>query len=548
MFDQSHSWGYFSSLIPLLVLISALCLATACRKRVTPVEVGNTQQILLFGNGTDPEDLDPQVTTGLPEHHIHMALFEGLVNSDPKDLHPIPGVAERWEISDDGLRYTFYLRSDARWSNGDPVTAQDFVFSYRRMLMPSFGAEYAYMLYVVENAQLYHQGKLTDFSKVGFRALDPRTLRISLKAPTPYFLSLINHNSWYPVHPPTILKYGPMDRRGTRWTRPGNHVGNGPFILEDWIISDVVVVKKSPHYWDAERVTLKEIRFYAIENQITEERNFRSGQLHVTNTVNLNSMERLRRERPDHLQLHAWLGTYYYLLNTKVPPLDQQKVRLALNLAIDRSAIVENITQGGQLPAYHFTPPNTAGYTARARLSEDDELARKLLAEAGFPNGEGFPALPLLYNTSEAHRPIAEAIQDMWKRNLNIEMTLENQEWKVYLASRSNGDFAIARAGWIGDYNDPNTFLDLLTSTSGNNHSGWSRTDYDSLIERASRTLDRAERYELFQQAESILVDQLPIIPIYFYVRTYLKQPSVRSWHPNILDQHPYKFVYLEGG
>ncbi len=532
----------------LLFVISALCLSNACRKRVTPVEVGNTQQILLFGNGTDPEDLDPQVTTGLPEHHIHMALFEGLVNSDPEDLHPIPGVAERWEISDDGLRYTFYLRSDARWSNGDPVTAEDFVFSYRRMLTPGFGAEYAYMLYVVKNAELYHQGKLTEFSKVGFEALDPATLRISLKAPTPYFLSLINHNSWYPVNPSTILKFGPMDRRGTRWTRPGNHVGNGPFILDIWNLGDVVVVKKNPHYWDAERVKLKEIRFYAIENQITEERNFRSGQLHVTNTVNLNSMERLRRERPDHLQLHAWLGTYYYLLNTNVPPLDQQKVRLALNLAIDRSAIVENITQGGQLPAYHFTPPNTAGYTARARLSEDDELARKLLAEAGYPNGEGFPALPLLYNTSEAHRPIAEAIQDMWKRNLNIEVTLENQEWKVYLASRSNGDFAIARAGWIGDYNDPNTFLDLLTSTSGNNHSGWSHTDYDSLIERASLTLDPAERYELFQQAESILVDQLPIIPIYFYVRTYLKQPSVRSWHPNILDQHPYKFVYLEGG
>ena len=548
MFDQSHSWGYYSSLISLLVLISVVCLSTACRKRVTPVEVGNTQQILLIGNGADPEDLDPQVTTGLPEHHIHMALFEGLVNSDPEDLHPIPGVAERWEISDDGLRYTFYLRSDARWSNGDPVTAQDFLFSYRRMLTPGFGAEYAYMLYVVKNAELYHQGKLTDFSKVGFEALDTRTLRISLKAPTPYFLSLINHNSWYPVNPSTILRFGPMDRRGTRWTRPGNHVGNGPFILEDWNFGDVVVVKKNPHYWDSERVTLKEIRFYAIENQITEERNFRSGQLHLTSTVNLNSMERLRRERPDHLQLHAWLGTYYYLLNTKVPPLDQQKVRLALNLAIDRSAIVENITQGGQLPAYHFTPPNTAGYTARARLSEDDELARKLLAEAGYPNGEGFPALPLLYNTSEAHRPIAEAIQDMWKRNLNIEVTLENQEWKVYLQSRRNGDFAIARAGWIGDYNDPNTFLDLLTSTSGINDSGWSHPDYDSLIARAGRTLDPAERYELFQQAESILIDQLPIIPIYFSVRTYLKQPSVRSWHPNILDQHPYKFVYLEEG
>ena len=533
--------------MPLFLILWILCLTSACRERLTPVEIGTAERILFIGNGTDPEDLDPQITTGLPEHRIHMALFEGLVNQDPVNLQPIPGVAARWEISPDGLRYTFHLRSNARWSNGDPVTADDFVFSYRRMLTPSFGAEYAYMLYVVENAQLYHQGELTDFSKVGFVAHDPHTLRISLEAPTPYFLSLINHNSWYPVHPPTILAYGPADRRGTRWTRPGNHVGNGPFVLVDWNVSDVVVVKKNPLYWDSSRVLLNGIRFFSIENRVTEERAFLSGQLHLTDTVNANSLDRLRRERPDYLHLEPWLGTYYYILNTRVPPLDLKEVRTALNLAIDRAAIVENITKGGQLPAHYFTPPNTAGYTSRNRLQEDLSRARELLAQAGYPDGRGFPSLPLLYNTSEAHRPIAEAIQDMWKRNLNIDVRLENQDWKVYLQSRSLGDFSISRAGWIGDYNDPNTFLDLFTRSSGNNHTGWSNSQYDSLIAQAGRTLNLAERYELFQKAEGILIDELPIIPIYFYVRAYLKHPSVQSWHPNILDLHPYKFVRLEG-
>ena len=521
---------------------------TGCQDRITPVELGNREQILLIGNGTDPEDLDPQVTTGLPEHHIHMALFEGLVNTHPKDLTPIPGVAERWEVSGDGRRYTFFLRRNAKWSNGDPVTSEDFMFSYRRMLAPEFGAEYAYMLYVVDKAEEYHRGELADFSLIGFEAPDPHRFIVRLKAPIPYFLSLINHNSWYPVHQATILRHGRMNQRGSRWTRPGNHVGNGPFILKEWNVSDVVVVEKNPLYWDSERVVLNEIRFYAIENSITEERNFQAGQLHLTGTVNLNSIERLRREGSRYLQLHGWLGTYYYLLNTERTPLNDPRVRRALNMAIDRTAIVESITRGGQIPAYFFTPPNTAGYTSRTRLAEDVDSARRFLAEAGYPDGKGFPSLPLLYNTSESHRPIAEAIQDMWKKHLNIQITLENQEWKVYLQSRSNGEFAIARAGWIGDYNDPNTFLDLLTSSSGNNHTGWSNPLYDNLIAEAGKTLDPEERYEYFQRAEAILVDELPIIPIYFYVRAFLKHPSVQNWHPNILDTHPYKFVHLLAG
>ncbi len=531
----------FPALVPLFFF-------TGCKDRLTPVELANREQILLIGNGTDPEDLDPQVTTGLPEHHIHMALFEGLVNTHPEDLSPIPGVAERWEVSEDGRCYTFYLKRDAKWSNGDAVTSNDFIFSYRRMLTPEFGAEYAYMFYVVDNAEKYHRGELEDFALVGFEALDPHRLVVRLKTPTPYFLSLINHNSWYPVHEKTVLKYGKMSQRGSRWTRPGNHVGNGPFSLKEWNVSDVVVVKKNPFYWDAERVALNGIRFYAIENAITEERNFQAGQLHLTGTVNLNSIERLRRERSQYLELHGWLGTYYYILNTDNPPLNDPRVRRALNMAIDRMAIVESITRGGQIPAYFFTPPNTAGYTSRIRLTEDLDLARRFLDEAGYPEGKGFPLLRLLYNTSEAHRPIAEAIQDMWKKHLNIEVTLENQEWKVYLQSRSDGEFTIARAGWIGDYNDPNTFLDLFTSSSGNNHTGWSNPLYDNLIAKAGKTLDMEERYEYFQQAEAILINELPVIPIYFYVRTFLKQPSVQNWHPNILDQHPYKFVYLIAG
>jgi len=478
------------------------------------------------------------------------ALLEGLIRPNPETLAPEPAVAESWDIDADGTVYTFQLREDARWSNGDPVTAGDFVFSYRRMLSPRLGAQYASLLYPLKNAAAYNRGEIHDFSQVGVTALDDRTLKITLEEPIPYFLSLLTHYTWFPVHPETIRKFGPIDQRASRWTRPENYVGNGPFTLEEWNVHELIDVERNPQYWDASNVWLRGIRFLPIDNLNTEERAFRAGQVHVTNSVPLQKVATYQQQNPDVLFTAPYLGVYYYAVNTKRPPLDDPRIRRALGLAIDREAITENILRAGQIPAHHFTPPDTAGYTAKARLPEgydaNTAAARRLLAEAGFPNGQGIPEIELLYNTSESHKTIAESIQRMWKEQLGIDAALVNQDWKVYLQSRRRGEFDVVRAAWIGDYVDPSTFLDLLASWSGNNITGWASNEYDRLLAAAAAESDPAKRFALFQQAEAILIEELPVIPIYFYVSAYLLDPSVKGWYPNILDQHPYTAIRLQ--
>jgi oligopeptide transport system substrate-binding protein len=528
------------------LLLGVCCFSSGCSRPESRVDIGNREQILHVGNASEPEDLDPQIVTGVPEHRLLMSLFEGLVVEDPHDLHPVPGVAERWDISPDGRVYTFHLRKNARWSNGDPVTARDFLNSYKRVLTPALAARYAYMFFVVKNAEPFNQGKITDFNEVGFKAPDDYTFVITLENPTSYFLSLMLHTSWYPVHLPTVEKHGDPFRRGNRWTRPGNHVGNGSFMLADWRVNEVIRVRPNPYHWDAGRVRLKEIRFYPIESDQTEERAFRLGQLHVSYVVPLTKIDSYKRTNPHLLRIEPYLGSYFYRINTTKPPLNDKRVRKALVLAIDRESIVKNVTRGGQLPATHFTPPSTAGYTARARIHTDVAEAKKLLAQAGFPDGRGFPKLELLYNTLEAHRDVAQAIQQMWNKNLGINIGLVNQEWKVYLDAQRQMNYDICRAGWIGDYPDPNTFLDLWLTNGGQNETGWSHAEYDKLIKQAGAATSQEERYEFFQKAEAILLDELPIVPIYFYTRVYLKHPALQGWHPNILDYHPYKFVYLD--
>jgi oligopeptide transport system substrate-binding protein len=495
---------------------------------------------------TEPTDLDPHIITSQQDYNLMMAFFEGLLSQDPKDLHPVPGVAERWDVSDDGKVYTFHLRKDARWSNGDPVTAQDFLYSFRRILSPGLGSEYSYMHHVVQNAEAYTKGEITDFSQVGYKVIDDHTLQVTLNASTPYFLGLVAHNSWFPVHRPTIEKFGRIDQRGTQWTRPGNLVGNGPFRLKDWRMHQVVVAEKSPTYWDADKVRLQAIHFYPIESVDTEERAFRAGQLHVTSTIPQAKIDTYRAQEPEFLHVEPFLGTYFYRLNVTKPPFNNLKVRRALALAIDRESIVKNVMRGGQLAAYNLTPPDTAGYTSRARQPTDVEEARKLLAEAGYPNGAGFPKLELLFNTNEGHKQIAEAIQQMWKRNLNIDVTLLNQEAKVYTDTMRRLDYQIARYAWVGDYLDPNTFLGMMVTDSGNNQTGWSNPEYDRLIEEAARTADLEKRKEIFQKAEAILMAEAPVIPIYFYTRCNLRRQNVKGWYSNLLDVHPYKGVYLE--
>lgn len=529
----------------LLTLVLLCAIFSGCGQNRSNVEQGNADQELYIGIGTEPEGLDPHIVTGVTEHYVLLSLYEGLTTVHPKTLEIEPGVAQSWELSADGLRYTFHLNPAARWSNGDPLTAEDFLFAYERILTPAMGAPYAYMLNCIRGAEAYNKGELKDFAQVGLSAPDPHTLIIELAAPTPYFLSLPTHYTWFPLHKKTVLAHGGMTDRISKWTKPGNFVGNGPFALKTWRLNHSIYVEKNPYYTAADTVKLNGIHFLPVDID-TEERAFRADQLHLTSTVPIPRIDWYRENQPARMRFDTYLGVYYYLVNTERGPLKDPRVRKALAYSINREALTEHVLKAGQQPAYHFTPPNTGSYTARVKLPYDPELARQLLAEAGFPGGEGFPKFELLFNTSESHSTIAVAVQQMWKRELGIDIGLYNQEWKVYLATRKARDFDIVRAAWIGDYVDPNTFLSLITSDNGNNHSNWGDETFDNLIRQAGIEQDPKNRNELFQKAEAILMDEMPVIPIYFYVRSTLIDESVQGWYPNILDYHPYQDVWLE--
>lgn len=527
--------------------LAASLLFTGCGQRKNQVDIATENQILLFGNKAEPQGLDPHTVEGVGEHHIIESLLEGLVTEDPKTLMPIPGQAEKWDVSPDGMVYTFHLRKNANWSNGDPVTAQDFVDSYIRLLTPSLGSRYSYMLFCIKNAEDFNEKKVTDPKQVGVRAIDAKTLEITLECPTPYMLNMMaNHYTWWPVHMPTIRKAGDPYAPGNNWTRPETFVGNGPFVLKEWKPNSVIQVRKNTNYWDAATVRLNGIDFLPIESVDSEERAFRAGQLHRTEELPTAKIDSYRKDSPQFLRIDPYLATYFYRINVTLPQMKDKRVRQALGMSIDRKAIVETVTRGGQQPAYAFTPPDTKGFTARAQVKFDIEAAKKLLADAGYPDGKGFPPVEIHYNTSENHRAIAEAIQQMWKKNLGVDATLRNEEWKVYMDTQNRTNYVVSRAGWTGDYPDPSTFHKTFLSDSGNNRTGWNNPEYDRLVKEASCIADEKQRYENFQKAEAILLDEMPMIPIYYYTRVYLLHPSVKNWHPTFLDHHPYKHVYLE--
>ncbi len=506
------------------------------------------QQILRLGNGTEPQDLDPQAVTGLPEHKILMALFEGLLSTDATGQKLEPGIAESWDISPDGLVYTFHLRKDAQWSDGTPLTSADYIQSYRRMLTPELGAEYAYLIFnFVAGAREYYRGEITDFDHVGFKAPDPHTLQVTLKQPTPFLLSIIaSHYAWYAVPVHVISKFGPTDRKNTPWTRPGRLVGNGPFVLKEWLPNQRIEVVRNPRYWDAARVKLDEVHFYATEDIAAEERMFRTGQLDITYELPNSKIDVYRRERPESLQTTPYLGVYFYRCNVTRPPLNDKRIRRALALAVNRDTLVKRVLRGGQSPAYAMSHPDCAGYSAQAQLTEDIAEAKRLLAEAGYPGGKGLPPIELLYNTSENHRAIAETLQAMWRKNLGVDVRLTNQEWKVYLDSQHTMNFQLQRSGWIADYIDPHVFFELWETDNGNNNSGWSNPEYDRLLHEALRTADTAARYAIYQKLDAILIDELPAIPLYYYSKTNAMHPRVKGYLPTPLDGHPYKYISIQ--
>ncbi len=501
------------------------------------------EQVIHVGNSAEPQTLDPHRAEGVPSSNIMRDLYEGLTSEAPNgDI--IPGVASSWTISEDGLTYTFTLRPDAAWSNGDPVTAHDFVYGLRRSVDPATLSNYTFILAPILNAREVSRAEMPP-DQIGVRALDDTTLEIVLSGPTPYFLGLLNHASSYPVH------RGSIEAHGTQHTQPGKLVSNGAYTLDEWLVQSHIKLVRNPHYWDNANTTLEEVWYYPIEDQSAELKRYRADELDYTYELPYKQLKWIRENLADELVIAPYLGSYYYGLNLTQPPFkDNLPLRRALALAIDREILTERVTGAGEIPAYGWVPP-VNNYQGQKMLGADwdqaarNEAARRYYAEAGYSD-ENPLELQILYNTHDNHRSIAVAISAMWKQVLGVETSLVNQEWKVFLDTRVRKvETQAFRAGWIGDYNDAHAFSVLMHSESGRNDSGYGNAAYDELLAQAAQEADQQVRAELLQQAEAILLEDLPIIPIYFYVTKRVVKPWVGGFEPNIMDHHYHKDIFI---
>jgi oligopeptide transport system substrate-binding protein len=528
-----------------ILAIAALALA-GCSKRETPVEAGIRTQTLLFGNGAEPADLDPGTIYAYTDSQIAYTLFEGLTKLEGRPSVAVPAAAESWDVSPDGLVYTFHMRKGARWSNGDPVTADDFVYSMHRVLSPAFAANYSYMLWPVKNAQAFNAGSLTDFSQVGAKALGPDTLQLTLERPTPYLPALVSHTTWLPVHQASVEKFGKIDEKGTKWTRPGNLVGNGAFTLVEWVPNARISVEKNPLYWDTANTKLHRVEFYPVEKGDLEELNYRSGQLESTQTIPMSKIDAYRAHVPSDLVIDPVLATFYIFINVTRPPFDNVKLRLALAHALDREKLCRDVTRATYQPARELTPPDCGGYTPRASISDDFDLARKLLAEAGYPGGVGLPTIEVQSYEGEVPLGILEAIQAVWLKELGIHISIVQLEQKTLFQNQHERNYSLAYSGWLADYPDPQTFLGTMVTDGGNNWAGWSNKEFDKLIDQAGNTADNTQRLELFQKAEAILLSEAPLIPLYHKPNVYIRSPVVHGWTTTIVGFHDFNRIWLE--
>lgn len=527
-------------------LLAIAALLSSCAKRETPAAAGIRTQTLLVGNGAEPGDLDPHQASILGDQIIVNTLFEGLTLLDEKTTQPLPAAAESWAASADGLTWTFRLRPGLKWSNGDALTADDFVQSWRRALNPALAAENAWYLFALRNAEAYNAKKVTDFGTVGCRAPDAHTLVLTLERPTPYLPALVSLPAWFPVNPRVLGPLGAMDKRGVAWTKPGQLVGNGAFQLTEWKPNARIVVAKNPHHRDAARTSLQQVVFFPIENPDVEERDFRAGQLHVTLTLPVTKIAVWRKNDPAALRIDPTLQANFLRFNTTKAPLDQPAVRRALSLAVDRAAVAASVLQGSRVPATALTPPQTGAYTARAAAGHDPAEARRLLAAAGFPDGKGFPVIDIQCRNDEIMPRLAEALQAMWQRELGIRTTLSQLEQKTWIQNQQNLNYGISTAAWTADFPDPVTFLGLFTANSAYNWTGWKNPAYEKLLDTAGATADAAQRLELMQQAEALLLQESPVAPLYFGAQTYLIHPAVKGWEPAPLVFRRFQLVTLQ--
>ena len=533
-----------------VVLLLAGCGGDQPGARITAMQIGGTSgteraagQTLRQGNGAEPQTLDPHRAEGVSASNILRDLFEGLTIEAP-DGSVIPGVAESWDISADGRVYTFYLREDARWSNGDPVTAEDFQYGLQRSVDPATLSQYSSILEPIENAAAIISGD-QPATALGVDTPDAFTLVIRLNRPTPYLPGLLTHSTTYPVHKASV------EQHGSQFARPGRLIGNGAYRLDEWVVQSHIKLVRNEHYRDNANTTIDVVYYYALENQDTELKRYRADELDITYEIPYKQLAWIRDNLPDQLVISPYLASYYYGFNMTRPPFaGNANLRRALSLAIDRTIITERITGAGEIPAYSWVPPVT-GYTRAEPIwstwsqEERESESRRLFAEAGYSPDQPL-MIELLYNTSANHKRIAVAIASMWKKVLGVETRLLNQEWKVFLATRQSKETTqVFRGGWVGDYNDAFTFSQLMHSDNGMNHSGYINSSYDALIVRAAEESNPELRARLLTQAEGILLGDVPIIPIYFYVSKHLVKPWVGGRRPNIMDHHYTKNLYI---
>ncbi len=538
-----YSMRFKLVLLTVCIFVAATCVS--CRRTSTPVDKATLAKILLLGNGSEPQDLDPQVCTGLADYNVLIALFEGLTCIDEKTSQAVPGVAEHWNISADGRVYTFHLRASARWSNGDNVTAYDFAYAIKRALSPQLACEYSYLLFPLLNAEAYTTGTLKDFSAVGVKVLDAQTLELTLGRPCPYLPTLVAHQVWYPVHEKTLVKFDAFNKRGTAWTKPENFVGNGPFVLKTWEPNSRITVARNPLYWDNTHNHLNGVVFYPNDNIATDEANFRSGQLHITWDLLPDRLIHYRKEAPYLLRVDSLSDSSFLRFNVTKAPLNDSRIRRALSLAIDREAIARDVLYQSRTAAYALTPLHTGGYSPKPEAVTDILLAKQLLKEAGYPEGKGFPVLELQMNTDAINTKIFEAVQEMWRHTLGIKINLANLDFRIWLDNQRTLSYQISRSRWVGDFDDPSTYIDLFLSDSGNNRTGWVDPQFDLLDKKANETLDPKTRFSLLQEAESRLLKVAPIAPIFYGTKTYLISPAVHNWESSLLGIHRYQFVDL---
>lgn len=516
-------------------------------------KTADEEQKLIYNLNEDPETIDPTLNTSATASTVIVNAFEGLTRLD-KNEKAAAAVAKDWKVSEDGLVYTFNLRDDAKWSDGEAVTAKDFQYSWVRALTKKTAAQYAYQLFYIKNAEAYYNGtaKVED---LGIKVVDEHTLEVTLEAPTAYFPELMAFPTYMPLRE-DIVSADP-----DAWaTKPESYISNGPFKLVTWDMADQLVFEKNENYWDAKSVKLETLTYKLITDEDSSYASLKSGDFDMIDVVPTNEIAAGKEEGLVHVD--PYLGTYFYAINVGKQDsvdadakaiLSNKLVRKALNLAIDREAIVTNVTKGGEVPAYSFVPQGIKNADGSEFASKkyyeagkaNVEEAKKLLAEAGYPDGKGIPTLEVMYNTLASHKDIAQLIQQNWAA-IGVKVELSNQEFAVFQNTRQNGEYEIARHGWIGDYTDPMTFLDMWVSGGGNNDVGFNNAEYDKLISEAKKESDAAKRSELLRKAEDILMEEMPVLPIYYYSKVRAWKPEVKGMLTSTLGQVDFKTAYKE--